>query len=229
LHFWFSDSNEQLLQELASPQNTFSDVYFDPHVLDNSAVPFIYKVNKPHTIQVFYLALDKMITLFIIDEKGALFIQEHHQSNANQLLSNYYSFLTSILNYPFYSSDISIELYEIQKNSAGVLSYHIAKWIPPQKYLDMSLRITIEESSTKNQIPAYRVYCNDIEFSTATYGEKLFEKVSKYILDCRQNNDDYPVHITDIDVPCSYLGVENNNQLQMVHFLTYKKKIESKL
>jgi adenylate cyclase class 1 len=48
-------------------------------------------------------------------------------------------------------------------------------------------------------------------------------------MDCRQNKDDYPVHISDLDVPCSYLGVEDNNQLQTVHYLNYKKKIEAKL
>lgn len=229
LHFWFADSREQLLLELATPQDAFCNAYFDPHVLENSVIPFIYKVNKPQTIQVFYLASNNLIHLFIIDEKGALFNQKHQQSNANQLLSNYYLFLTSILNYPFYSSDISIELYEIQKNSAGVLSSHLAKWAPSQKYLDMSLRVTIEETPQKSHTPAYHIYCNDIEFSSTTFGGNIFQQVSKYILDCRQNNDEYPIHISDIDVPCSYLGVENNNQLQMIHFLTYKKKIESKL
>jgi adenylate cyclase class 1 len=229
LHFWPMDSNEQLFQELANTQDSFSDVYFDPQVLDNSVIPFIYKINKPQAIQVFYLAINDVITLFIVDEKGALFIQEHQKSTTNQLLSNYSLFLTSILNYPFYSSDISIEFYEIQKNSAGVLSHHLAKWTPSQKYLDMPLRITIEDNSEKNQIPSYYIYCNDIEFSTKMYGDNLFEQISNYILDCRKNDDHYPVHITDIDVPCSYLGVKNNSQLQMIYFLNYKKKIESKL
>lgn len=228
LNFWSSGTSNELIQELASTQDLFSEVYFDPQVLESSLIPFIYKINKPQVIQVFYQTIDDIITLYIIDEKGALFIQEHQQTNASQLLSHYYLFLTSILNYPFYSSDISIELYEIQKNSAGVLSYHFAKWVNSQKHLDLSLRITIKDYPKKHQSPDYHIYCNDIKFSSEIYKEKIFEQASNYILDCRKNNDDYPVHITDIDVPCTYLGVENNSQLQMVNFLNYKKKIESK-
>jgi adenylate cyclase class 1 len=134
-----------------------------------------------------------------------------------------------MLNHSFYGNDVQVKFYEIQKNSAGTVSCLSAKYTPMATYMDLSVRIVIELSSTNAPITRYYIYCNDIEFSSVNYGGDLFLEVSRYIMDCRKSKEDYPVHISDLEVPCSYLGVENNDQLQTIHYLKYKKKIEAKL
>ena len=229
LRYWSMESTELLLQELACAQELFGDAHFEPEVLENSLIPFLYTQNREQMIQVFYYQEINSITVFIIDEKGALFTHQHQQSNCNQVLSNYSVFLESMLNHPFYRNDLQVKFFEIQKNTGEAVSCLPAKYMPSPTYMDLSLRIIIEQSSVNTSVTTYCIYCNDIEFSSVDYGSDLFLEVSRYIMDCRKSKENYPVHISDLEVPCSYLGVESNDQLQTIHFLNYKKKMEAKL
>ncbi len=227
LHYWPLESNELVLQELSNTQDSFSEVFFDPYVAENSLIPFLYTRNQKQKIQVFYLNEKNIISIYIIDEKGSLFIQEHKQSNYNQVLSHYSLFLESILLHPFYSSELRLEFYEIRRNAEGIFNLHPATWTTSLNFTD--LRINIENSSTKKSAENYYIYCNEIEFSSLQYDTKLFEKVSQAILKSRNNKEIYPIHISDIDAPSSYLGIENDSQRQAIHYLKLKKKIEDKL
>ncbi len=229
LRYWSIDSTEQLLQELTSTQEQFSPVYFDTNVLENSVIPFLYQLNQALCIQVFYLSKKDGITIFIIDEKGALFIQEHKHANDNQVLNNYFIFLEPILNHPLYGHDLQLSFYEIQQETTSTFTTYPAKWTPPA-YIELSLRIIVEDSAETNIPAKYHIYCNDQEFNTDTYGEQLFKQVSHFIIANRRgNNKSYPIHVTHIEVPCYHLGVDTEEQLQTIHHLNYKKKIEAKL
>jgi len=228
LRYWSLESAEQLLQELAGTQDLFGDVYFEPEVFENSLIPFVYTQNRKQIVQVFYYQESTCINVFILDEKGALYTHRHLQSSCNQVLGNYSMFLESLLNHSFYSNDVQIKFFEIQKTTGGGVSCLAVKYTPLATYMDLSVRMIIEQSSTHMPGTMY-IYCNDIEFSSVEYGNDLFLEVSRYIKDCRKNEDDYPVHISDIEAPCSYLGVESNGLLQTVHYLLYKKKMEAKL
>jgi adenylate cyclase class 1 len=222
------DSKEQLFQELSKPQDFFSPVHFDKYVLEDTPIPYLYTLNKAQIIQVFYLKENTNTLIYIIDEKGTLFIHKHQQSNPNHILRYYSIFLESLLIHTLYN-DIDVKFYEIQKNSAGILSSHSANWDSKTAYIDLSLRIIMEELPSKTAKPIYYIYCNDIEFTSIIHGNQIFEVVSNSIMAFRKNKENYPIHITEIDVPCSFLGVENDSQLQTIHFLNYKKKIETKL
>ena len=228
LRYWSIDSEDQLLQELAATQEYFGQVYFDPGTLDNSAIPFLYQLNQANCIQIFYLSENDCITVFIIDEKGTLFTQEHIHSNCNQILNNYFTFLEPILNHPYYVNDLQLKYYEIIKQTTSTFTICPAKWTPPP-YIDLSLRVIIEESPDRSISANYHIYCNDQEFNTATYGNQLFKEVSDFVMSNRKGNNNYPIHITHLEAPCYYLGVDNEDQLQTAHHLNYKKKIEAKL
>jgi adenylate cyclase class 1 len=75
----------------------------------------------------------------------------------------------------------------------------------------------------------YTIYCNEKEFSSFDYGNQLFFTVYQHILQSRQSKLDYPVHISDIDLPLSAFHIDRIEQLQTVHYLSYKQKIEAKL
>jgi adenylate cyclase class 1 len=73
LRYWSLESTELLLQELASTQDLFGNVHFEPEVLENSFIPFLYAQNQKQIIQVFYYQESNYVSVFIIDEKGARF------------------------------------------------------------------------------------------------------------------------------------------------------------
>lgn len=228
LHYWAIGSEQQLLQELAHTQAEFGETYFDPNVFNSSVIPFIYSLNAAHAIQVFYLSKNSSIEIFIIDEKGALFIQQHNNANINQVLNNYSQFLESVSTHFFYQDNIQLKFYEVKKDSANEYSSHPAKWNPSTAYSDLSIRIVIEEPSSPGSSTEYFIYCNDIEFSSVDFGNQVFKEIADYILDFRSSGENYPIYISDIDIPDSLLG-SDDEQLQTIHYLNYKKKIENKI
>ncbi|MGZ8161445.1 MAG: class I adenylate cyclase [Methylobacter sp.] len=219
-------TKDLLLKELASHQAHFSPVYFDQAVLENTPVPFIYTLNKPQIIQVFYYQGKAHISIYIVDEKGALYTQKHQKSDLNQLLNRYSAFLEAILNRNLFETSTTLEHYEIQKNSAGVFSCKPVFLKIPFTTKQLNLRITGVASP---QGISYTIYCNDKEFSTLDHGNQVFYAAYQYIIQFRQSKLDYPIHITDVDLPLSALGIDSPDQLQTIHYLNYKQKIEAKL
>ncbi|CAA9890550.1 Adenylate cyclase [Candidatus Methylobacter favarea] len=219
-------TKDLLLKELASHQAHFSPVHFDQAVLDNSPIPFIYTLNKPQIIQVFYCQGKTHISIYIIDEKGALYTQQHQNSDLNQLLNQYSAFLEAILNRNLFESIMNLEYYEIRKNPAGVFSCKPVFLKTPFTIKQLNLRISgIASPHGIN----YTIYCNDQEFSSLDHGKQVFYATYQYIIQFRQSKLDYPIHITDVDLPLSAFGIDTPDQLQTIHYLNYKQKIEAKL
>lgn len=230
LYYQAFDSEQQLLQELASTQVNFGNVYFDPKVFNNPIIPYIYSLNQTQAVQVFYFSQkNNNISLFIIDEKGALFIQEHKKSDFSQVLNNYALFLKSVLIKTVYQEDIKLKFYRIKKNLTDDFSYHPATWNSSPTPLDLSIQVILEKKTQGSASTIYLASCNDTKFSSAAMGHKLFKEVTKYIMSYRQGDKDYPIYISNIDIPHTTLGLDNPMQMQTMHYLNYKKKIESKL
>jgi len=229
LKHWTIDSKEQLFHELATPQENFGNLYFDSEVFESQLISYIYSLNKAYTVQVFCFPEKTAITVYIVDEKGALFVQTHKNSNYHQVLDNYSLFLESIATHSFYQDKTQLKFYEIKKCSVDGFISRPAKWNSSPNYMGLSIRILIENQPSKTSSTAYYIYCNDKEFSSIKFGNQLFKEISKYILSYRSSDEHYPIYISDIDVPCSVLGADDESHLQSIHYLNYKKKIERKL
>ena len=214
-----------LLKELARPQEQFSTVHFEPSVLANTPIHLIYSLNRPQVIQLFYYESKVDTTIYIVDEKGGLYIQHHNKANPVQLLKHYAVFLESILNRSLFEMVLTIEYYEIRKSPTGSFSHYPTHMKASASSDDLTLRITGE--AHVNGI-IYTIYCNEQEFSSLDHGNRIFNAVYQYILQFRSGKVDYPVHITDIDIPHSALCLDNFEQLQTLHYLNYKQKIEDK-
>ena len=219
-------SIELLLNELASPQENFSQVFFDPAILENAPIPLIYTLNKPDTIQCFYQENKAGVELYIIDERGALYSQQYCRTESGPLLSQYTVFIESVLSRYFYESHLPIEYYEIHKNSAGVLSCRPVEIKIHASRAQLAVRIAGE--SVPNGL-IYSLYCNEQEFSSLDYGNQIFQATYEYILQFRRSKLDYPIHITDIDLPLSAFHISKPEQIQMIYYLNYKQKIEARL
>ncbi len=228
LHYWKIINLDSLMTELARPQLIFSRVYFHDSTLNHTVIPFLYTFIKPHTITVFYSVKESQIHLYIIDEKGSFFQQCYSNSSAQQLLTAYSIFLETLYDKGILDVNLSIEYYELTYSNA--VKYTTTKIILPTTLTwdYLSIRVTGEIINSPSHI-LYTLYCNDIEFSSSSPDEDNFKSVADYIYTIRQSKDQYPIHITEIDVPLQVLGVDNYEQLQSIHFLRYKQKIEARL
>jgi len=218
-------TRKQLLSELASPQEQFSTIHFDPAVLEKTPIHLVYSLNRPQVIQLFYYESKTDTSVYIVDEKGALYIQPHSKAKPSQLLKQYAIFLESILNRNLFETLLTIEYYEITKSPAGIFSYTPVQLKATASNQELSLRITGEDTH-KGII--YSIYCNEKEFSSLDHGNQVFYVAYQHILQFRNGKINYPIHITDIDLPLSAFRIDNPEQLQTIHYLNYKQKIEDK-
>ena len=225
LRHWVIESEEQLLHELAKPREEFGHVFFDDQTFNTPLIPALYSLNQPQTIQVFYLVKNDSIGLFIIDEKGSLFIQQHHNSNANQILSNYLTFFESISEHTFQQTPVQQKLYRITKNSPSDFSVQAENWDMLPNYSDLFIRVVVEDTSPSS----YFIYCNDTEFNSKSCGKQFFNNAANYIHDFRTSNEPYPIYISDIEIPLPQSNSDTETQLQTIHYLKYKKRIEDRL
>ncbi len=218
-------TKKMLLNELASPQEQFSIVHFDQIVLESTPIQLICSLNRPQVIQLFYYENKADISVYIIDEKGSLYTQQHSKANSSHLLKQYSIFLESLLRRNLFETFLAIEYYEVKKSSSGVFSHSPVQLRAASSCQQLSLRITGE--NTHNGI-IYSVYCNEKEFSSLDYGNQVFYAAYQYILQFRNGKMNYPIHITDIDLPLSVFRIDSPEKLQVIHYLNYKQKIEDK-
>lgn len=216
-------TRQDLLNELSQAQEVFSPVHIDPFCLEEWVIPELYIRNKPDTIQLFHDNSKTGIDLYILDEKGSLFRQNYPSATIDGLLRGYRQFLDNIVNRFFFDKDFTIEHFEIRHNPNVILS-HSPK-LPNVFDINSKLDIRV----TGQDSVSYTLYCNENEFSTLTYGKHALTAAADYILKFRQSHQRYPIHISDIDVPVSNLGLKNQSELQTVHLLKYKQKIEHRL
>lgn len=221
LSYYQLDTQNQLLQELSTPYPEFSAVFFDAYVLDQTYIPALYAQNAAGIIQVFYHVTRKHVGVYVIDEHGALFVRQHNNANPEHVVLHYSVFLGTLIRQAQLPDSLSIRFYEIQKNSAGVLSCQLMQERPDASRLDLRVRIVEEESES------LAIYCNERKFPI--HDVSSFERVRDHIKTYRKSHDDYPFHITEIDVSRRTLGAEHAGPLQAIHFLNYKQKIEYKL
>lgn len=221
LGYYLLDNNNLLLQELASPQASFAPVIFDDYVLEQTFIPFLYRHNLADTLQIFYHVSNKHIAIYIIDEKAGFFAAQHREGSPENLLRHYSAFLRNLMLKGKLPQGIAVRCYEIQRNSAGVISCQ-------------PLAIKLADSGVELQVKIAHdpqlglvVYCNEQLIQLVDHHS--YQSVRERILHYRRQRDDYPLHITDLDVPLSLLGAEDPRAIQSLHYLNYKQKIEERL
>jgi adenylate cyclase class 1 len=221
LSYYLLENNSALLQELTAVQPWFSPVIFDDYVLEQTFIPFLYRHNLADTVQIFYHQTSKHVAVYLIDEKASLFVTQHHDASPQYILQHYTTFLKTLIMQRKLPEGIAVRCYEIQRNSAGVVSCQPVAVKPRSKALDLQVKLVHD--------PHYGqiICCNEHRFQLAD--SNAYQAVREYIMSYRKQHEDYSFHITGIDVPVTILGVENSEQLQSVHFLNYKQKTEEKL
>lgn len=221
LSYYLLENNNLLLQELSAPQPWFSPVVFDDYVLEQTFIPLLYRHNLADTVQIFYHQTSKHVAVYIIDERGALFVTQHHDASPQYILLHYMTFLKTLMMQRKLPEGIAVRCYEIQRNSAGVTSCQPVAVSLRAKPLELQVKLTHDPSC--GQI----IYCNEQRFQMAD--SKDYQSVREYIMRYRKQHEEYSFHITGIDVPLTVLAVDHTQQLQSVHFLNLKQKTEEKL
>ncbi len=217
----------QLMAELSQPQPIYSRVKFDSAALDDSPLPLIFNHHRPGKIQIFLRKRRKKTDLYILDENGSLFKETKDTVNLKSLAEPFYYFLFSTLRRYKLTFDSTIEYFFIEKEPSEAFQLkQINLDLKPENEI-VALRVVAHDLDSNYKDTT--IYCDNQEFSSMEFGTRLFEEVANHIVALRRSADHYPIYITDIDVPHTLLGASAHAELQTIHLLKYKKKIESRL
>jgi adenylate cyclase class 1 len=226
IRFWGVPDLDRLYAELSAPRPVFSPVVFDRAALENDPLPSIYSHNRPGVIQVFCLPESGQVKVYILDERGSLFFRNHDAVGPQLLLGPYASFLGDILQRYVLAAG-GIEYHLVEHHASGGYSVKSADFQSSPVSRMLEIRVFAQETAPGRA--AYTIFCNDSEFSSMDAGQDVFSMAAAHIMRLRQSGERYPIYITDIDLPLSILGVSTPEELQTIHFLKFKEKIEERL
>lgn len=246
--FYITESNEgkltyatansaaSLINKLSSPRPGYGPVIFDEKINWHSPIPVIYRLNKPSVIQMFFYVENKEANIFIIDERGSLFNQVMPFYNSQSLVNYFNLFFSSISerreilrggdNLP--TDKISVEFYFLSKNRGKQYLASLIE-VTPEPYSKSCFNIQVVGDMNDNKQTMLTIYCEDNEFSSLEYGDDIFIATAKHVLKHRSNGEAYPIYIADIDLSRNMFIESSVEDLQTIHFLKYKNRIESSL
>jgi adenylate cyclase class 1 len=225
VQYLHADDETRLIEMLNSPRKLYGSVTFDAEVLAATPIPVIYRENRPHAVQCFIAQQDDGARIYILDEKGSLYIRRHSDTTASQLANQYARFLHSLLSGKT-TEAASMQFYQIDKRpeigwGCRPMPFHVPTG-PERNPLSIS-------GTCMNSADIVTVRWNGEEFNSRQYGNHLFQTVSERIIEFRKNGQTYPVYITELDLSPSAFGLAGTDALQTLHFLEYKEKIEAQL
>ncbi len=225
---------QQLYNFLAIPQREFHNVVFDRETLASDVLPVVFRKNTRDKLQYFYRPVGQEVEVFVLDERGSLFYQRAQVKDYICLLIHYQRFFQAVAErMRFLASESHVEspsneleVYKLERNHEG--KWNAERHTPVLQTREndfISLQVIIEVVEGRT---THTIYCADSEFSTLEYGEALFCAVAKFILARRQGKSNYPIYITDLDLPKALQG-DDMRGVQTIHYLQYKRRIEDKL
>jgi adenylate cyclase class 1 len=219
------DNEAKIIEALRSPRKHYGSVAFGAEVLAHTPIPAIYRQNRPRIVQCFVHREEDGTRVYILDEKGSLYIRQHEEGTPAQLVSQYARFLHALLSRKK-TEAASMQFYEIENAAATgwscrPISFHLSIEHEPNPL--------IISGAGLDKAAAISVRWKGVEFTSKQYGGRLFETVRERIIEFRRNEQAYPVYITDLDLPPSVFGIADTAPLQTLQFLECKEIIETQL
>jgi adenylate cyclase class 1 len=229
------ESRQALLDHLSSPQSAFSPLRVDSQALGDSPLPLLLEHNSEGVVQFFFKVRGPQAQVYILDERGSLFHQSVAFHDRQTLLGQFQKFFDAVryrlqnrgaLN--SLGMDGDFQYYQVTRDSQDKQQLERLKISPfsgNPGFMDVQVIGDLDDE----RHGSFSIFCDKQEFSALEYGDRLFHEVARHITRKRSSGSSYPIYITDIDVNPAMLGGDNINGVQTVHFLNYKKRIESRL
>ena len=225
-----------LIKALGAPQTEYSPIIFDRYAMDEIPLSKIVQHNHPDVVQLFFQVKDKKAVVYVLDERGSLFYQIAEYHNNDSLMGQYQKFLNNAINrrkMMEHADDeketiVETEYFQVHKLRGNQARLERLSG-PGSSDTGNYFGIQVIGNVIDGEKPTFTLYCDSEEFSSLEFGEDVFKEVAKFVLNKRNDMGRYQIYITDIDVTRPLLGVDGGLNLQTVHFLNYKRKIEYKL
>jgi adenylate cyclase class 1 len=225
---------EKLRHYLAQPTRSVRHLVFDPQAFHDDIVAHLFAQHRPGTVQCILQIQSTRVIVHVLDEMGSYLAQEMTFYDATSLIHHYQLFFQNIqqrmqyfrTRYSSTSPSPDIEFYYINKDRVGrwqLIEHVNNNLFKPQVFNHLQVLVEMADDEL-----SLRIYCNDREFSTLEHGNKIYQAVAQHVLAQRNNNERYPIYITDIDLSRVILSTDSA-EIQSIYYFMYKKQIEDSL
>ena len=228
------DSFASLMAHLALPQERYLPVVFDRYaVTDEPALRAVCQASEPDRIQVFYHLRGDQARLWVVDEMGSVTSWQQFVSNRRYLLTPLLRFLENLLERRL------LRQGDMPMAGAGIQCLEVLQrsgnWqaeLRPEHDADSTLpglevqAVGVQEGGDRVR---FDLFCGEHEFTVQEYGDQLIPAVAHYIRSLRQNQERYPVYLTDLHLPNDLDPQVYQRDIQTSQYLYYRSMLEQSL
>lgn len=220
-----------LLKSLSAANESYLVIGVDPQATDCSLLKTLYEESTENTVSFFIYQRQAKADIYIIDEKGSLFVQRRPSHQIIFTISQFQQFFDSIftrqqLAHAKNTSEETkvIKTFVLSDDKNGGMhadpfegsELHVEGQIP--------VRVFVDSDSTGQQV--LNILVDEVEFSAAKLGDEFFPAIARSILAKRKNQSHYPIYINDLEFSRGYQSSHDIEAVQTVHLLNFKKRIE---
>ena len=222
-----------LLARLSQVEPSYSAVVFDELTLQNHFLPAIYAAHQHGQIDVYVHVEGNIANIYILDEQGALFHTKQEFYNLDTIMAHYDSFfyavtqrINSFCLENGQSRRLKVRFYTLRQvlRHWDIKPYYIDHMQIPINPVDVTVIIEVINDQTE-----YNIFCNNREFTSLHYGDNVFSQLAEHILSLRIGKVNYPLYISDIDLPLESDNDDARQTPQTINYLRYKIKFEQQL
>lgn len=230
-------SFEKLMDYLEKPLKSCSTLIFDQQTLQDTPLPLIAQLNKAGVIQVYFYhdEIHHHTEIYVMDEMGSLFRHKADVVSFEQILQQYAHFFELLMrrrNILIHGPQggLRFERVEYQRLYKKAGHYQAIPLVLPalNQARSRSYPLQVMVDQIDNQ-PAYKIYCDQKEFSTSQYGDHLFNEVLDYLRQRDVALDKQAYFVGDVDISAAFYHRQQQGTLQSVQYLRFKHDIEEKI
>ena len=217
---------------LEQSNKVFKPLGMDRQVLATTPLRNIAEKNRSDVFQVFFQVTARQCDTWVLDDKGSLFYYRHAWFDRNSFVAHWLFLVRNIRNrlkkISYQGRELpTLEIQQIGFNRTGCYVFYPvgAESIKMErKFIDVQVSVVTDE---EGELLSLR--CDDREFDYAHYQQNVVNQCVEYIKRRIDEEDRLPIYVTDIQAPLRLFGVEERGDIQLVHFLKYKRNIENRL
>ncbi|MFW2374709.1 MAG: class I adenylate cyclase [Gammaproteobacteria bacterium] len=212
-------------QYLEQDINTFKSVGIHKHVLSETPLVMLYGKNRKGRVQLCFQGVQGQYDIWIVDERGSLWHSKQDIMDFEQLISHWLLFIRNTVN-QYQKADIAVpgfELFYAEPRAAGGFKLSKVNTEGISVKLSESLSVNCRDLVKGEELS---LQIADAGFDYLEYGDNAMDQCADYIL---RNAPHTATLVTDIGLSNISPGSNSAREIQFVHFLKLKRRVEFEL
>ena len=220
------DSKLALYQYLELADQSFKSFFLQQHVLSETPLAMLYQKNRTNIVQFCFQGRHDQYDIWVLDERGSLWHSKSSIIDFERLIAHWLLFIRNIAS-QYQKAAITmprIELFISDSRASG--EFKLSKLNTD----GMSVKLTEPSLSVKCQDlvkgDELSLQIEDISFDYLEYGDDVIDQCADYIA---HNAQTLLPLVSDISLNVISPGSIAAEEIQFVHFLKLKRRVEFEL